>query len=68
MSQRITIRLDDALYDRLHLFAQGRSHGRTPEVSEIVREAIAQYLSPKARQTQARTWEQNVRHGGTNGP
>lgn len=51
MSTRITIRLDDALYDRLLLFAQGRSQGQVPEVSTIVREALELYLRPRSRQT-----------------
>lgn len=51
MSLRITIRLDDDLHTRLLLFAQGRSNGQVPEFSTIVREALEQYLTPKARQS-----------------
>ena len=51
MSQRITVRLTDALYERLLLFAEGRSQGHTPDVSAIVREALEQYLVPRGRQT-----------------
>lgn len=51
MSTRITVRLDDALYARLRLFAQGRSQGQAPDVSAIVREALEHYLMPRARQT-----------------
>jgi predicted transcriptional regulator len=48
---RITIRLDDDLYDRLVLFAKGRGNGEVAELSTLVREALEQYLSPKPRQT-----------------
>jgi predicted transcriptional regulator len=45
---RITVRLSDALYDRLALFAQGRRHdGQTPELAPIIREALEQYLTPQ---------------------
>jgi predicted transcriptional regulator len=52
---RITLRLDDDLYNRLRLFAQGRSRGRSPELSPIVREALEQYLVPRRRQTGRQT-------------
>jgi predicted transcriptional regulator len=52
---RITLRLDDDLYNRLRLFALGRSRGRSPELSPIVREALEQYLIPRRRLTGRQT-------------
>ena len=67
MAQRITIRLDDALHEQLLLFARGRSNGQTPDVSAIVREALAQYLRPKPCQTNSTHMsdkkQRPVRHG-----
>jgi predicted transcriptional regulator len=59
---RITIRLSEALYDKLLLCAQGRNRGQ-PEFSPIVREALEAYLSiqrptrnpSRVRRTQPRT-------------
>jgi metal-responsive CopG/Arc/MetJ family transcriptional regulator len=61
MSQRrrISVQLDEDLYTQLRIFARGRN-GQAPEVSAIVREALAQYLTPPARQTHVRRREQNV--------
>jgi predicted DNA-binding protein len=46
-SVRLTVRLPSDLYERLQLVALGRSPGKTPEISTIVREALEQYLSPR---------------------
>jgi|RhiMetdeSRZDD1v2_1073273.scaffolds.fasta_scaffold46784_5 hypothetical protein len=50
---RIHVRVDDDLYERLRLFAQGRKngHGTTAELSPIVREALEHYLKPASRAT-----------------
>lgn len=50
---RITLRLSEDLYARLLLFARGRN-GVAPEVSQIMREALEQYLSGAKRQTRSR--------------
>jgi len=50
-SVRLTVRLPSDLYDRLTIFAKGRNHGATPELSAIVREALEQYIAPVKRQT-----------------
>jgi hypothetical protein len=52
---RLTIRLDEGLLQRLTLFAQGRSNGHPPELSQVVREALETYLRPRARQTRRQT-------------
>jgi predicted transcriptional regulator len=48
MTMRLTIRVDDELYTRLQLFAEGRRRsGRPPNLAAIVREAIEQYIVPR---------------------
>ena len=74
---RIHVRVDDDLYERLRLFAQGRKHGHgtTAELSSIVREALEHYLKPASRATRAAPRPTTgVRHkrahfqGGPHGP
>ena len=62
---RLTIRLPSDLHARLRLFALGRSNGHTPELSQIVREAIEHYLTPPACQTSQAKNGQRVRHKET---
>jgi len=59
---RITIRLPDALYDRLLVFAAGRSNGQQAELSGIVREALEQHLAPKPRHPVRESVRRLVRH------
>jgi predicted transcriptional regulator len=48
---RLTIRLSSDLYDRLQIFALGRSNGHMPKLSNIMREALEHYITPPESQT-----------------